>query len=158
MGDEIVTVAKKFYLQPPAKKQIQDVGLRALIISNMTEAGFKSGNAKNIDDGRVVVAIGSDSLEKIESFRKELCKKLESESEKEYSLVPSGITCSELKELDNPAPIILRPLNELSSSLMLEQTSRGVGAMTKGFKGVKEGIGGMNELLTKILKAIEKKP
>ena len=124
------TVILKFYLSPRDGIEIQDVGLRPLVVSNLLSCGFTRGNAQNLDDGRVVVALeGNPSA--IIAFRNYIAKRLESECKKDYSMIPCGIGVSEIRNIDNPAPVQIYDLSQLASSLMLEETSRGVGAISK---------------------------
>ena len=157
------TVIKKFYLSPSANAKIQDVGLRAFILSNMISFGFSRGNVQNLDDGRVIIAIESTE-NKIRQFRDYLDKRLKSESQKDYSLIPSNILISEIKDNNNPTQLEISELKDLASALMLEQTSRGVGAITKGFGSLNKEfqalnmkLGDLPTILRKLSSQLDKK-
>lgn len=146
------TVIKKMYLSPAKGMEIQDVGLRPFIVSNLINFGFSRGNAQNLEDGRVLVAIeGKES--QIKGFKDYLGKRLEAESKKPYSLIPPSISISDIRDHDNPNPVEIFDLRDLTSSLLLEETSRGVGAITKGFRGLSSRL----ERLPEILEALSKK-
>lgn len=132
---------KKFYLESQSGK-LQQIGLRAQVVSFIMEHGINSGNVIN-DSGnkqKVIVAIEYKSepidetkeIEVINSVRNELVTYLNhlKDSDPEcYNHFPTDIKATELTALNNPTPISISDLNRLSSILMLEQTSKGVGAM-----------------------------
>ncbi len=123
-------VEKKFYLS--SKKGLQEIGMRAQIVSFLIAHGIKKGNAINDpkDTHKVIVAVSDEKEEKIEDIRKELARYLKGLSKNDcYKEFPRDISASRLMELNNPHPISVVGLSELSHSLMLEQTSKGVGAM-----------------------------
>ncbi|MFH0835625.1 MAG: hypothetical protein V1834_00495 [Candidatus Micrarchaeota archaeon] len=134
-------VEKKFYLNSKSGK-LQRIGLRAQIVSFLIENGIEKGNALNdpSDRNKVIVAVSFTSnppkaeteIKEIERIEKALVDHLNSLSaldEQCYHQMPSDITGSELHNLSNPRSITVMDLQKLSASLMLEQTSKGVGAM-----------------------------
>ena len=124
-------VIKKFYLE--STKPLQEVGMRAQVISYLIAQGVKEGNAINDSDNKkkVIVAVQADTEGRIKDIRDELVRYLNKLHENDfcYSKFPNDIQASELMELSNPHYVTILPLNELANSLMLEQTSKGVGAM-----------------------------
>ncbi|MBI3587864.1 hypothetical protein HY995_01550 [Candidatus Micrarchaeota archaeon] len=123
---------KKFYLE--SDSELQRIGLRAQVVSFLIAQGIERGNALNDPENkkRVVVAIGADADSRIEEVRDELVKflnKLHDDDPACYGQFPADIRASQLHELSNPHSIRLLDLNHLANSLMLEQTSKGVGAM-----------------------------
>jgi len=122
---------KKFYLI--SKSPLQEIGMRAQVISFLIAQGIKEGNAIN-DSGdikKVIVAIRAENEAKINEVKNELVRHLNSLHNNDfcYSNFPFDISASNLTGLNNPHAVIVLPLNELANSLMLEQTSKGVGAM-----------------------------
>lgn len=125
-------VAKKFFLK--SSKDLQRVGLRAQIVSHLIEQGVEKGNAVNdaSDRKRVIVVVCAESEKAIEDIKNELVRHLNSLSDIDpdcYGQIPDDITASELRDLNNPNAIAAVDLQKMSASLMLEQTSKGVGAM-----------------------------
>ncbi|OIO21690.1 hypothetical protein AUJ17_01955 [Candidatus Micrarchaeota archaeon CG1_02_47_40] len=154
-------VEKKFYLES-SSSPLQEVGMRAQVVSFLIGRGIKEGNALNDSDNinRVIVAISANNEQKIKEIRDELVKHLNKLHKNKfcYSDFPKDIIASDLLGLDNPHPVLVLPLTELSSSLMLEQTSKGVGAMryladsikplSGAIKSNTETLGSMNGTLT----------
>ena len=133
-------VVKKFYLS--SESELQRIGLRAQIISFLMQNAVKEGNAVNdlTDRKKVIVAIKFDlnppdqarEIARINEICGELVSNLNSlhpSDEVCYHSFPTDIQASELHNLDNPHSIAILSMQELSASLMLEQTSKGVGAM-----------------------------
>lgn len=120
---------KKFYLE----SKLQEIGMRAQIVSFLIGHGVKEGNAMNDPENekRVIVAVREDTEQKIEEIRKELVGHLNKLNKNDlcYGKFPGDITASGLMDLNNPHQVVLLRLSELSDSIMLEQTSKGVGAM-----------------------------
>lgn len=123
---------KKFYLESPTKP-LQEIGMRAQVISFLMANGIKDGNALNdsTNPKRVIVAVRADDEKKIKEVKDELVRHLNKLHANDfcYSEFPRDIQAGELMELNNPQPVVILSLNELANSLMLEQTSKGVGAM-----------------------------
>jgi hypothetical protein len=123
---------KKFYLESPTKP-LQEIGMRAQVISFLIANGIKDGNALNdsANSKRVIVAVRADDEKKIKEIKDELVRHLNKLHANDfcYSEFPHDIQAGELMELTNPQPVVILSLNELANSLMLEQTSKGVGAM-----------------------------
>ncbi len=122
---------KKFYLTSNAP--LQEIGMRPQVISFLIANGIKDGNAVNdsSDRNKVIVAIRAENEVKINEVKNELVKHLNSLHNNDfcYGNFPHDIAASDLMELSNPHYVMILPLNELANSLMLEQTSKGVGAM-----------------------------
>ncbi|MFH1199771.1 MAG: hypothetical protein V1708_01760 [Candidatus Micrarchaeota archaeon] len=131
---------KKFFLE--SNSDLQRIGVRAQIVSFLIEHGILEGNALNDESSskKVVVAIKYESkppaakteLDEINRLKHELAAHLNALSSHDaecYGQFPTDITASELYDLSNPHAVPLLDLQRLSSSLMLEQTSKGVGAM-----------------------------
>jgi len=122
---------KKFYLQ--SSSPLQEIGMRAQVISFLIAEGIKEGNALNDpeDKKKVIVAVPADNEERINQVRSDLISHLNQLYKNDfcYQNFPRDITASELHELTNPHPVMVLPLNDLANSLMLEQTGKGVGAM-----------------------------
>jgi len=123
---------KKFYLES-STKPLQEIGMRAQVISFLIANGIKDGNALNdpTNSRKVIVAVRADDEKKIKDIREDLVRHLNKLHDNDfcYSEFPSDIRASDLMELDNPHSVAIISLNELANSLMLEQTSKGVGAM-----------------------------
>jgi hypothetical protein len=127
-----LVVEKKFYLE--SGSELQEIGLRAQIISFLMANGITDGNAINdaTNQKKVIVAIRASDEAQIKEIKKNLVKhlnNLHTSSEFCYKNFPNDISASDLLELNNPHSVIILPLNTLANSLMLEQTSKGVGAM-----------------------------
>lgn len=122
---------KKFHLE--SNSPLQEIGLRAQVISFLIARGIKEGNAINDDTNqkRVIVAIRADSEARIQEIKEELVNYLNKLNKNDfcYSHFPSDIRAGDLADLNNPHSVSVLPLNDLANSLMLEQTSKGVGAM-----------------------------
>jgi len=126
----LVMVEKKFFLE--SDSPLQEIGMRAQVISFLMAQGVKEGNAINdTDKKKVIVAIRAEDENKIKEIKNHLVQHLNKLYENNfcYQEFPSDIKASELMDLNNPHPVTTMPLTELSNSLMLEQTSKGVGAM-----------------------------
>ena len=133
---------KKFYVES-ATSSIQDIGLRAQIVSFLIASGISRGNAVNDNENqhKVIVVIATNEtkdneIKNIENIRDALVMHLNSLNKKGatdfcYSKFPTDITASSLMELTNPHPVVVLDLTTLSNSLMLEQTSKGAGAMIR---------------------------
>ena len=133
---------KKFYIES-ATHSMQDIGMRAQIVSFLIASGISRGNAvnDNEDTHKVIVVIATNEtkdteIKNIENIRDTLVKHLNSLNKKGdtdfcYSKFPTDITASNLMELNNPHPAVVLDLTILSNSLMLEQTSKGAGAMIR---------------------------
>ncbi len=107
---------------------------RAQAVSFLISQGVERGNVLNDpeDKKKVIVAINAESDGRIDEIKVELVKflnKLNEEDPECYSHFPRDISASKLYELANPHAVRILSLSQLSSSLMLEQTSKGVGAM-----------------------------
>ncbi len=132
-------VEKKFHLE--SEKEIQRIGFRAQIVSFLMQEGIKSGNVFNEGNKRrVLVAIRYDAnpsnadieVKEINRIKNELVGYLNSLSETDnecYGQFPKDINATDLFDLSNPHVVNIVDLQTLSSALMLEQTSKGVGAM-----------------------------
>ncbi len=133
-------VEKNFYLQ--SQTELQRIGLRAQIVSYLILEGVKKGNVLNDSENKkkVIVAINitydpqnqKTELEKIESIRTNLVSYLNGLStadEECYTHFPSDISATDLADLNNPHTVDIINLSDISSAFMLEQTSKGVGAM-----------------------------
>ena len=123
---------KKFYLE--SRHELQRIGMRAQVVSFLISQGIKRGNVVNDLEhkNRVIVALATEKDGQIEEIREQLVKYLnglKGADEDCYRHFPADVRASELTGLDNPHAVILLELNDLASSLMLEQTSKGVGAM-----------------------------
>ena len=131
---------KKFYLI--SKHELQRIGLRAQIVSFLMQNGLKNGNVVNdpADLKKVIVAMRYESepsdaeieIKVITEIRDQLVNylnKLQTIDNECYRHFPDDIRASELHELNNPHTVAIMDFNTLSSALMLEQTSKGVGAM-----------------------------
>lgn len=154
-------VEKKFFLQ--SQNDIQKIGLRAQVVSFLIQEGIKQGNVLNDteDKKRVIVAISISNqptnqeveIDEIEKIKSGLVKHLnhlpQSDSEC-YGQMPSDISATGLMDLNNPYIVSIVDLQSLSSALMLEQTSKGVGVML----GLKTEMLGLktefNSLATKL--------
>ena len=123
---------KKFYLES-ATVPLQEIGMRSQVISFLIAQGIKEGNAVNDSTNQkiVIVAVRAESEGKIKEIRDDMVKHLNGLHNNDfcYKDFPHDITASELHELNNPHALMVIPLTDLASSLMLEQTSKGVGAM-----------------------------
>jgi hypothetical protein len=146
---------KKFYLKADAP--IQEIGMRAQIVSFLIANGVKEGNVVNDPDDKrkVIVAVRADDEKKIEQVKNDLVSHLRKLNKNDlcYSEFPSELTASELQELNNPHSLPVISLGDLASSLMLEQTSKGVGAMkflAKTLEPLKELPSAIKELASKI--------
>ena len=124
-------IEKKFYLR--SAKPLQDIGMRAQIVSFLMARGVERGNALNDSDdkNKVTVAIQFENESSIREMRDELVKHLNMLHMDKlcFGSFPSDITASELFELDNPHPVSIMDFNVVANSLMLGQTSKGAGAM-----------------------------
>jgi len=123
---------KKFVLR--SSSDLQNIGLRAQIVSFLVANGVKEGNALNDpeDKRQVIVPVRADDVKFIAELKEVLVKHINSLQEGDpvcYNHSPNDITASELMELDNPHAVRMMPLSNVSDSLMLEQTSKGVGAL-----------------------------
>ncbi len=124
---------KKFFLE--SKSELQRIGLRAQVVSFLIAQGILEGNVVNDrrDRRRVIVAVHTgESDEAIEALKEELVgylNNLKQDDPECYGHFPTDIRASKTTGLDNPHSIRLLPLAQLANSLMLEQTSKGVGAM-----------------------------
>jgi len=145
---------KKFFLQSSA--ELQRIGLRAQIVSFLIAHGIREGNALNDLENKkkVIIAIRAEEEKAIEQVKTELVRylnKLKYEDEECYGQFPTDITASELTDLNNPHSIKILSLTDLANSLMLEQTSKGVGAMLsltnvlKPLASLPEAIRGLSE-------------
>ena len=128
----------------------QDIGLRPFIISRLIDYGLEKGDATNKEDeGKVEIRFEAET----EENAKEICKNLEKDIEKEahskYSKLPKNFELTEVKKMPNPPLFDLPLLKDKADSLMLYQTSKGVGVMIK----IAEGI---EKLPDKIAKSLEK--
>ena len=129
----VVMEEKKFELKS-ASACLQNIGMRAQIVSFLMSENVEKGNAINhpSDEHIVIVAIRLDSEEKIENIKNELVKhlnKLNASNKMCFPKFPSDIVAGELKNLDNPSPIVVMDFTFYAHSLMLGQTSKGAGAM-----------------------------
>lgn len=123
-------IEKKFYLESGSK--IQEIGLRMQIASFLIASGITEGNAINDEDPKkVIVAIRAADEKQIEEIKENLVKHLNKLHGNDfcYENFPSDISASDLFELNNPHTVNVIYLNNLADSLMLEQTSKGAGAM-----------------------------
>ena len=133
-------VDKKFSLE--SNTELQRIGLRAQIVSFLIQEGIAKGNVLNDPENkkRVIVAISisfnppnevteSNEIEKIKTDLVGYLNNLPSVDNESYNQFPSDIIATNLSNLNNPHVINLVDLPTLSSALMLEQTSKGVGAM-----------------------------
>ncbi|MBI5046709.1 hypothetical protein HZC07_03175 [Candidatus Micrarchaeota archaeon] len=122
---------KKFILE--SDSPLQEIGMRAHVISFLMAHGIKEGNAINDPENqkKVIVALRAEDDKRINEIKEGLVQHLNKLHKNDfcYSTFPQDIKAGELKELNNPHIVVLLPLNDLASSLMLEQTSKGVGAM-----------------------------
>jgi len=123
---------KKFYLE--SNSEMQEIGLRAQVISFLIAYGITDGNAINDTTNRkkVIVAVRAADEKQIKEVKENLVQHLNNlykSSEFCYKGFPHDIRASDLLELNNPHTVNIIPLNNLANSLMLEQTSKGVGAM-----------------------------
>ncbi len=149
----MMMVEKKFYIE--SKKPLQEIGMRAQVVSFLMAHAIKDGNVVNdADPHKVIIAIRTDTEQRIIEIKAELVDYLNRLNKNDfcYRHFPSDIWASELMELNNPGYMAILPLNELSSSLMLEQTSKGVGAM----RYIAETLKPLEELPS-ILKELSKK-
>ncbi|OIO26908.1 hypothetical protein AUJ15_00425 [Candidatus Micrarchaeota archaeon CG1_02_55_41] len=142
-------VDKKFYLISQ-KSNLQRIGLRAQIVSFLIANSIDKGNALNdlTNKQKVIVAINFESkppnseidIATIAGLKTELLEYLNGLSQADsecYASIPNDITAGELVDLNNPHPVAVLDLQKLSASLMLEQTSKGVGAMLNLSKTIK---------------------
>ncbi len=124
-------IEKKFYLR--SASPLQDIGMRAQIVSFLMARGVERGNALNDSDDRnkVIVAIRFENESAIREMRDELVKHLNMLHMDKlcFGSFPSDIAASELFELNNPHPVSVMDFNVVANSLMLGQTSKGAGAM-----------------------------
>ncbi len=133
-------VEKKFFLE--SQYELHRIGLRAQIVSHLILEGVKKGNVLNDLENkkRVIVAIQithepqnpETEVEKIESIKISLVNYLNSlkaTDDECYNQYPADISATDLTELNNPYPVDILNLTDISAALMLEQTSKGVGAM-----------------------------
>ena len=149
---------KKFYLE--SQSDLQRIGLRAQVgYFLLADSCIDKANVVNdsSDRKRVIVAVSvkfepSDATketEKINEIKKDLLEYLNSLSQVDkecYDRIPNDITATELCELNNPHALCLLDMQRLASSLMLEQTGKGVGVMLNLPGGIKESIkGGFEE-------------
>lgn len=123
---------KKFYLE--SSQELQRIGLRAQVVSYLIAQGIERGNVQNDlqNKKKVIVAISAKEEREIEETRDGLVaylNKLHDEDFQCYGQFPTDVRATALFALDNPHPIVVLDLNKLANSLMLEQTSKGVGAM-----------------------------
>jgi hypothetical protein len=122
---------KKFYLE--SSSPLQEIGMRAQVISFLIAQGIKKGNAINdsANKNRVIVAIEAEDENRIREIKEALVNHLNPLHTNDfcYPDFPSDISASELYELNNPRNVIILPLSDLANSLMLEQTGKGVGAI-----------------------------
>ena len=157
---------KKFYLE--SEKPLQEIGMRAQVISFLISRGVIEGNAINDPKSskKVIVVIRAEDENKIKEIKSELVKYLNKLRKNDfcYSKFPQDIKASDLLELNNPRHISLINLNILANSLMLEQTSKGVGAMKYlaeanllMLEQTSKGFGAMKDL-AETLKPLEKLP
>ena len=130
--------------------ELQRISLRVQIVSFLMQQGVEEGNAVNDENThKVHVAIRLDDKGKIEKIKNELVKylnKLHDSDPISYGQFPTDITASELKPLNNPTPMTVIQLQKFAPSLMLEQTSKGTGAMlymAEGKKDMARGMQGM---------------
>lgn len=112
---------------------LQRIGLRAQVAAFLIAEGVEAANVVNDvrDICKVIVALRAEDP-RINEIRAQLVMHLNRLKETDaecYSRFPSDISAGEPESLDNPHPILLLSPTGLSSSLMLEQTSKGVGAM-----------------------------
>ncbi len=134
-------VEKKFFLESKTA-ELQRIGLRAQIVSFLIQEGIGKGNVLNDPENKnkVVVALSISFIpedpvaeeNKIKKIKTELVEYLNGLSSADnvcYNQFPSDISATNLFDLNNPRQISIVDLSALSSALMLEQTSKGVGAM-----------------------------
>ncbi len=130
--------------------------MRAQVVSFLMAQGITEGNAMNnpTNSKKVIIVIKVDHENRIKEIKEELVKHLNKLHKNDfcYKNFPSDITASELFELDNPPSVSIIKLNILANSLMLEQTSKGVGAM----KYLADTLKSLEEL-PNILKALSNK-
>ncbi len=114
--------------------QVQDVGCRGFIISEMMFAGFEKGNAINHSDGRVEVRIEGEEG-RIKEFVEELRRKLEAKygSNSNPKVEVSGTESFEGTEL--------RKLTEVSQAHLLTQFDKGVDVM----KDIRSNLENLNK-------------
>ncbi len=123
---------KKFYLE--STRPLQGIGMRVQVVSFLISKNVMYGNVINDAENtaKVIVAVRDNDENKIRQVKEELVKYLNNLHKDDfcYEHFPQDITASELMELNNPHSIEILPLgSNLADSLMLEQTSKGVGAM-----------------------------
>ena len=99
--------------------QVQDVGCRGFIISEMMFAGFEKGNAMNLSDGRVEVRLEGEE-NKIKEFLEELKKKL---------IAKYGNPVVKISEVEDSPYLELQDLAKTSQAHLLAQFDKGVGVM-----------------------------
>ncbi len=141
---------KKFYLSS-ATKPLQEIGMRAQVVSFLMGVGVKRGNALNDSENknRVIVAIQLENESDIQVVRDELVRHLNKLHEDKlcFGSFPSDIAASELVDLNNPHAVSVMDFNFVANSLMLEQTSKGAGAMiymAKAHGGMATDMKGMS--------------
>lgn len=155
---------KKFFLE--SVNDLQRIGLRAQVVSFLIENGIERGNVVNdqTNKKKVVVAIRFDSnpadneteIREIEKLKEELLLHLNNLSKSDpgcYGQIPSDIRASRLYDMSNPHIVTTVDLQKLSSSLMLEQTSKGVGAiysLTEAIKPLSKLPGSIDNLTNKL--------
>lgn len=160
-------VEKKFFLE--SESDLQRIGFRAQIVSFLIENGIERGNCSNdiSNKNKVIVAIRFDStpanseieIKEIDRIKEKLIIYLNglSKSDPEcYSRIPDNITASKLMDLSNPQPIAIMDLQKLSASLMLEQTSKGVGAMLNLSERIENAMLKLDKRMENLTDKIEK--
>ena len=132
--------AYRFFIQQSGTgEKVQNVGLRPLIISAMLDFGFTKGDAINLPDlKRVEVRVESEDPSKVQEFKEKLEKLVKTEAVGKYSTLPKDFKMTEVEEMKNPPAIVLPDLHIKANSMMLVQTSKGVGVMVRGFEGLRE--------------------
>lgn len=148
---------KKFYLE--SASSLQEIGLRPQIISFLISNGIGEGNAINDMDNqkKVIVAVRLADERKIKEVKEQLVKHLNNLHKNDfcYSNFPQDIQATELMELSNPHTVMILPLNDLANSLMLEQTSKGVGAMLHLSNTLKP-LHDLPKILQKLMEKLDK--
>ncbi len=143
---------KKFYLE--SDSPLQEIGMRAQVISFLIAQGIENGNAINDSENqkRVIVAVRADEETQIRDVKDRLVQYLNNLHTNDfcYKNFPKDIRATELFDLDNPHLVRIISLNTLANCLMLEQTSKGVGAMRYLAKTL-EPLQALPEILGKLL-------
>ncbi len=121
----------RFIIERFGDESVQEVGLRAFIISRLIDYGLEKGDAINdISSESVEVRFEAQDEKIADEIRLHLEADIKKEAIGKYSQLPKKFKISHLEKIPNPPVFELPLLQNRANSLMLHQTTKGVGVMT----------------------------